>query len=67
MKQKKQNAKQYREGNKRIRKAIKKAKEDQIGTECEEIEACLNKYNIKRAYHLVKDISSEKQGRSLAI
>ena len=35
--------------NKRIQKALKKAKEDQIGTECEEIEACLNKNNIKRA------------------
>ena len=34
-----------------------------IGTQCEEIETCLNKNNSKRAYHLVKDLTSEKQGR----
>ena len=32
-----------------------------------EIETCLNKNNSKRAYQLVKDLASEKQGRSSTI
>ncbi|MEW8547078.1 MAG: hypothetical protein AB2693_26485 [Candidatus Thiodiazotropha sp.] len=31
-------AKEYRKANNRIRKAVKKAKEDWIGIQCEEIE-----------------------------
>ena len=38
-------AKEYREANRRIQKAVKKAKEDWIGAQCEEIETCLNKNN----------------------
>ena len=60
-------AKEYREANRRIQKAAKKAKEDWIGAQCEEIETCLNKNNSKRAYQLVKDLTSEKQGRSSTI
>ena len=48
----------------RIQKAVKKAKEDLIGAQCEEIETCLNKNKSKRVYQLVKDLTSEKQGRS---
>ena len=43
-------AKRYREAKKRIQKAVKKAKEDWIGAQCEEVETCLNKNNSKRAY-----------------
>ena len=60
-------AKEYREANKRIQKAVKKAKEDWLGAQCEEIETCLNKNNSKRAYQLVKDLTSEKQGRSSTV
>ena len=60
-------AKEYREANRRIQKAVKKAKEDWIGAQCEEIETCLNKNNSKRAYQLVKELTSEKQGRSSTI
>ena len=60
-------AKAYREGNKKIQKAVKKAKKDWIGVQYEEIETCLIKNNIKRAYQLVKDLTSEKQGRSTTI
>ena len=60
-------AKEYREANRMIQKAVKKAKEDWIGAQCEEIETCLNKTNSKRAYQLVKDLTSEKQGRSSTI
>ena len=60
-------AKEYREANRRIQKAVKKAKEDWIGAQCEEIETFLNKNNSERAYPLVKDLTSEKQGRSSTI
>ena len=60
-------AKEYREANRRIQKAVKKAKEDWIGAQFEEIETCLNKNNSKRAYQLVKDLTSGKQGRSSTI
>ena len=42
-----------KEANKRIQKAVKKKKEDWIGTQCAEIETCLNKNNSNRAYQLV--------------
>ena len=54
----------YWEANRRIQKAVGKAKEDWIGAQCEEIEICLNKNNSKRAYQLVTDLTSKKQGRS---
>ena len=60
-------AKEYREANRMIQKAVKKAKEDWIGAQCEEIETCLNKNNNKRAYQLVKNLTSEKQERSSTI
>ena len=45
---------------------MKKANKDWIGAQCEEIETCLKKKeknNSKRAYQVVKDLNSEKQGR----
>ena len=56
-------AKEYREANRRIQKAVKKAKkakEEWIGAQYEEIESCLNKKNSKRTYQLAKDLTSEK-------
>ena len=46
---------------------MKKAKEDWIDTKCKEIDVCLNKNNNKKAYQLIKDLTSEKQGRSATI
>ena len=60
-------AKEYKETNKMIQKAVKKAKKDWIGTQCEEIETCLNKNNSTRAYQLVKSLTSEKESRSSII
>ena len=40
------------------------SKEDWIGAQCEEIETCLSKNNSKREYQLVKNLTSEKNGRS---
>ena len=55
-------AEAYRKGNKRIQKAVKKAKKDWIGHQCEELKTCLHKNNSKRTHQLVKDLNSEKQG-----
>ena len=41
-------AKEYREANRRIQKAVKKAKEDWIGAQCEETGICLNKKKKKQ-------------------
>ena len=54
-------AKEYRKANKRVQKALTKAKEDWIDTQCKETE------KSKKAYQLVKDLTSEKQDRSTAI
>ena len=43
---------------------MKKAKENWIGVQCEEIETCLNINYSKRAYQLLKDLTLEKQGKS---
>ena len=51
----------------RIQNAVKNAKEDCTGAQCEEIETCLNKNNSKRAYQPVKDLTSGKQGCSSTI
>ena len=47
----------------RIQKAVKKAKEDWIGAQCEQTETCLNNNN-RKSISAVKDLTSEKQGRS---
>ena len=60
-------AKEYREVNRRIQKAVKRAKVDWIGARCEELETCLNKNNSKTAHQVVKDLTSENQGRSSTI
>ena len=41
---------------------MKKAKENWIGEQCSEIEENLRKNNSKRAYELVKDLTTVKQG-----
>ena len=48
-------------------KAVKKAKEDWIGAQCQEIETYLNKNKNNSAYLLVKDLTSKKQGRSVNV
>ena len=61
-------AKEYREVNRRIEKAVKKARGlDRCSVQSEESVTCLNKNNSKRAYQMVKDLTSEKQGRSSTI
>ena len=43
------------------------AKETWIQGQCHEREACLRKNNSKKAYQLVKDLTTEKQGKSTTI
>ena len=57
----------YREINKEIRTGMKEAKEKWIEEQCNEIEDNLNKNNSKRAFQVVKDLTSEKNGRIKAI
>ena len=53
----------YREVNNNIKRCKKKSKENWIRGHCCEIEENLRKNNSKRAYQLVKDLSTVKQGK----
>ena len=46
---------------------MKKAKENWIGEQCCEIEENLRKNNSKRAYQLVKDLTTVKQGKGTTV
>ena len=50
-----------------IKRCIKKAKENWIGEQCSEIEENLRKNNSKRAYRLVKDLTTVKQGKATTV
>ena len=43
------------------------AKETWIQGQCQEGEACLRKNNRRKAYQLVKDLTTEKQGKPTTI
>ena len=45
----------YKEVNNKIKRCMKKAKENWVGEQCGEIEEHLRKNNRKRAYQLVKE------------
>ena len=55
-------AEKYKEVNNNINRCMKKAKENWIGEQCSEIEENLRKNSSKRAYQLVKDLTTVKQG-----
>ena len=54
----------YKEVNNNIKRCMKKAKENWIGEQCSETEENLRKNNSKRAYQLVKDLTTVKQGKA---
>ena len=56
-------AAKYKEVNNNIKRSRKKAKENWIGEQCSETEENLKKNNSKRAYELVKDLTTVKQGK----
>ena len=43
---------------------MKMAKETWIQGQCQEVEACLRQNYSKKVYQLVKDLTTEKQGKS---
>ena len=53
----------YEEVNNNIKRCMKRAKENWIGEQCSEIEENLRKNKSKRAYQLVKDLTTVKQGK----
>ncbi|WP_293815640.1 hypothetical protein, partial [Thiolapillus sp.] len=53
-----------KEVNNNIKRCMKKAKENWIREQCSEIEENLRKNNSKRAYQLVKDLTTVKQGKA---
>ena len=55
------------EVNNNIKRCMKKAKEKWIGEQCSEIEENLRKNNSKRAYQLVKDLTTVKQEKATAV
>ena len=50
----------YKEMNNNSKRCMKKAKENWIGEQCSETEGNLRKNNSKRAYPLVKDLTTVK-------
>ena len=60
-------AKQYKAVNQQIKKGMVKARETWIEERCQEIDDSLGKNNNKKAYRLVKDLTSSKQGRTTSI
>ena len=46
---------------------MKKANENWIGGQCSEIEENLRKSNTKRAYHLLKELTTVKQGKATTV
>ena len=56
-------APKYRAINKKIRKDMKKAKEEWIEQQCSDIDENLQMNNSKKAYKIVKDLTSTKQSR----
>ena len=57
----------YKKMSNSIKRCMKKAKENWIGEQCSEIEENLRKNNSKRAYELVKDLTTVKQGKATTI
>ena len=57
----------YKELNNNIKRCTKKAKENWIREQCSEIEENLRKNNSERAYRLVKDLTTVKQGETTTV
>ena len=57
----------YKEVNNNIKRCKKKAKENWIREQCSEIQENLRKNNSKKAYQLVKDLTTVKQGKATTV
>ena len=58
---------EYKEVNNNIKRCMKKAKDNWIGEHCSKIEENQGKNNSKRAYQLVKDFTTVKQGKAITV
>ena len=54
----------HAEIKKQIRREMRKAKQNWIEKQCEDIEDCLSSNNTKNAFKLVKDLTKKKTGHS---
>ena len=50
-----------------IKRCMKKTKENWIGEQCSKIEENLRKNNSKRAYQMMKDLTTVKQGKATTV
>ena len=57
----------YKQVNNNIKRCMKRAKKNLIGEQCSEMEENLGKNNSKRAYQLVKDLTTVKQGKATTV
>ena len=57
----------HREVNNNIKRCMKMAKENWIGEQCSETGKNLRKNNSRRAYQLVKDLTTVKQGKATSV
>ena len=57
----------YREVINNIKECMKKAKENWIGERCSEMKENLRKKNSRRAFQLVKDLTTVKQGKATTV
>ena len=57
----------YKAVNNNIKRCTKKATENWLGEQCSEIEENLRKNNSKKAYQLVKDLTTVKQGKATTV
>ena len=55
------------EVNNNIKRCLKKVLENWIGAQCSEIEENLRKNNSKKAYQLVKDLTTVKQVKATTV
>ena len=57
----------HKEVNNNMKWCMKNAKENWIGEQCSDIEENLRKYNSKRAYQLVKDLTTVKLAKATTV
>ena len=57
----------YKEVNNNNKRCMEKAKENWIGEQCSEIDENLRKNNSKRAYQLMKDMTTVKQRKATTV
>ena len=63
----KRRSEKYKEVNNNIKGCMKTAEENWIGEQCSEIEENLRKNNGKRAYQLVKDLTTIEQRKATTV